>query len=97
MICGSTTSKHSFPMLSLSPVIVMPHDKEQLSLSVDEEIGINCNEWISVEKMLEIINEVYNSLPSWMQKILEYRNTNIYNFGKASEALADYLIEKYQL
>lgn len=97
MICASTSSKNSFPMLSLCPAIVLPHDRKIGGLHIDEAIGINCDEWISVEQMLEIINKVYNSLPSWKRKILEYRNVNIYNFGKASEALADYLIEKYQL
>ena len=98
MICAATSSKNTFPMLSLCPVIVLPHTLgPNFGVDVDISIGINCKEWISAKEILRIIDEVYKNLPVWNKKILKYREENIYNFGKASESLADYLMEKYQL
>lgn len=92
-----TSSKNTFPLLSLSPSIVLPHDYAALGLAVDTRIGINFHRDPTPQELLKTIDDIYNNQEKWKESILDYREKEIYNFGHASEYLADYLVKKYDL
>lgn len=83
---GITTTINTFPIIALSPSI---SDSQRL----DSNLGIKCE--LVENGFLEIVDEIYYSLESWEQKILEFRNKNVYNFGFASEALGRFLISNF--
>lgn len=98
MVCSSTSAKRSYPMLSLCPSIVLPF-LERLKYAkvigdkVDESIGINLDTYITPQEMLEIVRDIHSNLDKWNTKIQKYRDENIYNFGYASEALAEDIVK----
>ena len=94
-----TSSKNTFPLLSLSPSIVLYQDSVGHGIEVDDGIGINFHKDKdpTPEEMLATIDDIYNNQEKWEESILDYREKEIYNFGHASEYLADYLVKKYDL
>lgn len=83
---GITTTINTFPLISLSPSI---SDSPRL----DSNLGIKCE--LVENSFLEILDRVYCSLETWEQKILEFRNKNVYNFGFASEVLGEFVIKNF--
>ncbi|MDA3968312.1 hypothetical protein [Helicobacter ibis] len=45
---------------------------------------------------MALIDEIYKNKDMWREKILEYRESKIYNFGSASAYLADFLSKEFK-
>ena len=101
LICGKTTTKFTYPLLTKKPVIVLPHNGAHEmwgGLKIDDMLGVNLNSYDKVEdNILEILEDIQANRESWSTKIQQYGDENVYNFGKASQWLADYLVKKYHL
>ncbi|WP_104722790.1 hypothetical protein [Helicobacter mesocricetorum] len=87
LVCGKTTSRYSFPFLSLSPALVL-FAKEKV---LDEELG-KCLESLTPEEFIQIVKTFQKEHQQWAKSIARYREDNLYHFGKASEYLAKYLL-----
>ena len=82
-------------------MIVLPHNGAHEmwgGLKIDYMLGVNLNSYDKVEdNILEILEDIQANRESWSTKIQQYGDENVYNFGKASQWLADYLVKKYHL
>lgn len=85
---GKTTSCISFPIISLAPSIVM-YEKRIIS----EDLGVKFNEILKPKSFLEQVKKISQNQKQWAQKILNFRENNIYNYSKASEVLAKFMID----
>lgn len=101
LVCGITTTKFTYPLLTNKPVVVFPPLKRRLrwsKMEINDVLGINLSSYENIENsILKILEEIQVNAESWSAKIQKYREENVYNFGTASQWLADYLIEKYHL
>ena len=64
---------------------------------IDDMLGINLSNYEAENNILEILEDIQANKESWSAKIQQYRDENVYNFGRASQWLADYLVAKYHL
>lgn len=100
LICGKTTTKFTYPLLVKKPVIVLPHNRVHKMFGrskIDDMLGINLSNYEAENNILEILEDIQANRESWSAKIQKYRDENAYNFGRASQWLADYLVAKYHL
>lgn len=100
LICGKTTTKSTYPLLTKKPVIVLPHKRPEkwVGLEIDTIARINLSSYeVAENNILEILEDIQVNRESWSAKIQQYRDENVYNFGRASQWLADYLVAKYHL
>lgn len=100
LLCGKTTSKFTYPLLANKPAIMLPFSEVELfgGSEVDSLPGISVNSYEFAENnILEILEDIQANRESWSAKIQQYRDENVYNFGTASQWLADYLVAKYHL
>ncbi|AWI33828.1 hypothetical protein CDV25_02920 [Helicobacter apodemus] len=89
-VCGKTTSKYSFPFLSLAPSLVL-FTKEQV---LDERLG-KCLDTLSTKAFIKVVKAFQKEQRQWTEKIVRYRADNLYHFGKASEYLAEYILHNF--
>lgn len=82
MVCGATTSKNTFPLISGSPCVVFG------DYFIDDRLGVNLHE---AKYFLEIINNIYYSKHDWAKKITEFKDEEIVNFGSASKFVANFI------
>lgn len=87
LVCGKTTTKYSYPLLTLKPSLVFSNAIN----CIDKRLGVVCGFDISCDTFLEYIENIEIKQMEWQEKILSYRNENIYNYGCASKFLADYI------
>ncbi len=89
-VCGKTTSKYSFPFLSLAPSLVL-FTKEQV---LDERLG-KCLDTLSTKAFIKVVKAFQKEQRQWTENIVRYREGNLYHFGKASEYLAEYILHNF--
>lgn len=83
---GLTTSINTFPIISLSPSI---SDNENLN----KNLGIVTS--FDICEFRKIIDDAYLNMDIWKDRLLKYRNENVYNFGFSSEVLGNFIISNF--
>lgn len=110
MVCGITSGKHSFPLLCGCPVIGLPFKnmqndvhglvQDELGLRIEPQnygkIGLEQKEYEQGGEQIKVLlREIQSQKEQWRQRILNFRRNKIYNFGRASEVLAEYLVGRF--
>lgn len=95
LVCSKTTTKNSFPLMALSPSVVIRPSWDYKD--INENLGIVIENTSAVGgAFMALIDEIYKNKDMWREKILEYRESKIYNFGSASAYLADFLSKEFK-
>ncbi|MCL9822756.1 hypothetical protein [Helicobacter colisuis] len=103
IICGKTTSKFTYPLLTKKPAIAIlefnskPSELGLVNRAINTDTGLEISSYEAENNILEILEDIQANRESWSAKIQQYRDENVYNFGRASQWLADYLVAKYHL
>lgn len=87
LVCGLTTMKFTFPLLTLCPSFVLSDVLD----GFNKNLGVVYPENILPSVFLKIIQEIDANRIMWRESILHYRKTKCYNFGSASAYLAEFI------
>ena len=85
LICGVSSTKITYPLITLKPSFSFSKARWVA------ELGEVCDWEISPKDFIREVDKIISKKDEWKQRILKYRNENIYNFGHASEYLAKYI------
>lgn len=87
LVCGATTMRNTFPLLTLCPSLVLSNKSDVLN----ENLGVTCELDIKPEEFLRQVEMIESAKEIWKKKILNYRESYVYNFGCASDYLANFI------
>ncbi len=93
LVCSLSTMRYSFPILALSPSLVLSDKKDCMNKHLGEIMPCD----IDVLTFKGKIDALYANQSLWREKISLYRERNVYNFGHSSKWLAEFMIQKFNL
>lgn len=91
----------SFPLCSLRPAILLYPRKSSINAEIlrddffyEDRLHIRLfkEQWINLPKILKKLQSE-ESQKFWAEKIIDFRKNELFNFGRASEAIADFICE----